>query len=252
MPYTFDFLPYIFHMCRVQEKKYELHMYIVIKTSKMIISFRSALSVDLLFSRCEGIYTGSNVMDLVIMAPKRFAVFGDSYVSRQGRFGMQMHFGDGSKVKYFGLGGMRAGDVDAELWKKLIRYRPNVCLLHLGGNDITRTCVVKDLFKKVWDLVTKLQELGCHVVVGEVLPRAEGSLRGVSLDIFERVRTALNRKLRRVLKENFLFFRVCHWYPLGPDGGLHYHYDRDGVHLSKSGMRQYHDTLQTEFFNYIY
>ena len=46
------------------------------------------------------------VMNLVIMAPKKFAVFGDSYVSRQGRFGLQMHFGDGSKVKYFGLGGM--------------------------------------------------------------------------------------------------------------------------------------------------
>ena len=48
----------------------------------------------------------------------------------------------------------------------------------------------------------------------------------------------------------FLFFQVFQWYPLGPDGGLHYHYDGDGVHLSNSGMRQYHDTLQTEFFNF--
>ena len=70
------------------------------------------------------------------------------------------------------------------------------------------------------------------MVVGEVLPRAEGSLRNVSLETFDRVRKALNRKLRRAVKENFLFFRVCQWYPLGPDGGLHYHYDGDGVYLS--------------------
>ena len=34
-------------------------------------------------------------------------------------------------------------------------------------------CVVKDLFDKLWEKVTELRELGCHVVVGEVLPKAE-------------------------------------------------------------------------------
>ena len=48
---------------------------------------------------------------------------------------MQMHFGDGSKFEYFGRGGLRVGDVHTDLWDKLTRYRPNVCLLHLGGND---------------------------------------------------------------------------------------------------------------------
>ena len=155
------------------------------------------------------------VMNLVIMAPKKFAVFGDSYVSRQGRFGLQMHFGDGSKVKYFGLGGMRVGDVPTDLWDKLTRYRPNICLLHVGGNDIAETCVVKDLFDNVRDRVTELRELGCHVVVGEVLPRAENSLRNVSLKTFESVRTALNRKLRRVLKKNSCSFRYSSGTRLG-------------------------------------
>ena len=68
-------------------------------------------------------------MDNVIhVAPKKFAVFGDSYVSRKGRFGLQMHFCDGSNVKYFGRGGMSVGDVPTELWDRLLRYRPNVCL----------------------------------------------------------------------------------------------------------------------------
>ena len=44
--------------------------------------------------------------------------------------------------------------------------------------------MVKDLFDKVRDRVTELRELGCHVVVGEVLPRAENSLRNVSLKTF--------------------------------------------------------------------
>ena len=98
------------------------------------------LPLDLLLDRCEGIYSGSDVMDNVIMAPKKFAVFGNSYVSWKGRFGLQMHFCDGSNVRYFGRCGMRVGDMSTNLWDRLLQYRPNVCLLHLGGNDITDLC----------------------------------------------------------------------------------------------------------------
>ena len=35
-------------------------------------------------------------------------------------------------------------------------------------------------------------------------------------------------------------------------GGLYFHYDEDGVHLSESGMWSYHGTLQAEFNQYYW
>ena len=70
------------------------------------------------------------------MAPFKFAVFGDSYVSRQGRFGAAFQFPDHSTVRFFGRGGMCALDIPDDLWEEMLVYRPNICILHLGGNDI--------------------------------------------------------------------------------------------------------------------
>ena len=179
------------------------------------------------------------------MASLRFAVFGDSYVKRQGDFCSRLPF----QLKFFGDEDLNLLEVPGSyLWDELTEYRPDVVLLHLGGNDIIEmpgTDQVNPLFKQMMALVKELRGMGAHVLVGEILPRAEFGLRAVSLKTFDKIRNGLNRKLRLALKHRFIFFRV---HLRARDGSLHYHYDAsDGVHLSPSGMRNYDKILRRQF-----
>ena len=63
------------------------------------------------------------------MAPFRFAVFGDSYVKRQERFGAAFQFPDHSTVRFFGRGGMC-------VISDLVHYNGRVY-------SITNTCVCR-------------------------------------------------------------------------------------------------------------
>lgn len=118
----------------------------------------------------------------------------------------------------------------------------------LGGNDIKEDIVVRDLFDSIMSRVQRLRELHVRVLVGEILPRASYGLRGVYLETFEKIRKAVNKKLRRAMSDKFIFFRVCLLYR---GGGVHYYYDEsDGAHLSDSGMWRYHRTLVDVFTNY--
>lgn len=171
----------------------------------------------------------------------RYAVFGDSYVRRQGLFGGK--FPVPGEVRFFGKGGMRVGSVPGHLWSQLKEYHPDVCFLHLGGNDINFSTDASVISGLILDLVYELQGLGAHVLVGEILPRAK--VRGdIDLATFEKVRKAVNVRLRRRLRRDFVFFRVqIH----DQSGGLHSHYDPDGVHLSITGQDRYHRALLKAF-----
>ena len=37
---------------------------------------------------------------------------------------------------FLSRGGMCALDIPDDLWEEMLVYRPNICILHLGGNDI--------------------------------------------------------------------------------------------------------------------
>ena len=127
------------------------------------------------------------VVFLLIMAPFRFAVFGDSYVRRQERFDAAFQFPDHSTVRFFGRGGMSALSIPDDLWEKMLAYWPNICILHLGGNDINPSIDVPKVFDTVIERVNTLREWGIHVVIGEILPQAECALRKrkIPLNLFE-------------------------------------------------------------------
>ena len=174
---------------------------------------------------------------------KKFAVFGDSYVTRQGRFGVAFPFPD--PVKFIGEDDMRALSIPDDKWQELKTYKPYVCILHLGGNDIQEDTNVKELFVEIMARVTELRDSGIYPVVAEILPRAEFGLKGVSLRTFELIRKSLNKRIRRALAHDFSFLplhvRLCNYY-YDPYGG---------VNLSYQGMWKYYETLVKEFSNYL-
>ena len=67
---------------------------------------------------------------------------------------------------------MSALSIPDDLWEKMLAYRPNICILHLGGNDINPSIDVPKVFDVVMERVNTLRERGIHVVIGEILPRA--------------------------------------------------------------------------------
>ena len=81
--------------------------------------------------------------------------------------------------------------------------------------------------------------------MGQVLDRADFALRGVSPVVFGQESKGLNRRLRDLLKHNFVFFWVHLW---SRSGDQNFHYDqRDGVHLPEAGMACYKRVLRKEF-----
>ena len=75
--------------------------------------------------------------------------------------------------------------------------------------------------------------------------RADFVLRGFSPEVFGKVRKGLNRRLRDLLKHNFVFFRVHLW---SRSGDLNFHYDqRDVLHLWEAGMACYERVLRKMF-----
>ena len=197
----------------------------------------------MLFGQCIVIF----IMASVKTTETRFAVFGDSYVKREWAFCKhRLPY----NVRFFGRGGMELLRIPSEDWKRLMDYKPDVVLLHLGGNDIyeapkTKYSQAKVLFDEMVRRIRALEKAGVKVLVGQVLDRADFALRGVSPEVFGVVRKGLNRRLRDLLKHNFVFFRVHLW---SRSGDLNYHYDqRDGVHLSEAGMACYEKVLKKEF-----
>ena len=191
----------------------------------------------------------------------RFAVFGDSYVRRQGAFTRERL---PYNVRFFGKGGMELLRIPTEEWNRLLNYKPDVVLLHLGGNDVRDPPVdpkkprgeniyvgannqARVLFDAMNRRIKELTRLGIKVMVGQVLDRADWALRGVGKETFDLVRKGLNRRLRDLLGHNFIFFRVHLWDRSGKKI-VNYHYSqKDGVHLSERGMTCYEKVLKKEF-----
>ena len=132
-------------------------------------------------------------------------------------------------------------------WAELKWYRPDVVVLHLGGNYITESLEdqVEPLCREMLSCRRELRDIRARVLMGEVLPWATFGLRGLSLMTFDKIRNGLNRKLRLVLKHDCLFMRVQ---LRARNGDLHYHHnERDWVHLSPAGMRCYERVLKHKF-----
>ena len=85
-----------------------------------------------------------------------------------------MNFCDGSNVKYFGHAGMRVGDVPTDLWDRLLGYIDPTFVCYISEVTISpRPVWLRTSLTNYEGGGLELREICCHVVVGEVLPRAE-------------------------------------------------------------------------------
>lgn len=75
---------------------------------------------------------------------KTTVLFGNSYVKRLREFcSGRLHVpGD---VYWYGRGGLRTDRMDYRLYDRMLRKRPQIAVINIGGNDITPTSAPRDI-----------------------------------------------------------------------------------------------------------
>ena len=103
-------------------------------------------------------------------------------------------------------------------------YRPDVVFMNLGGNDITESTDIQNPVKRLKNIVKELYETGItKVFVATIIER--GSFQewtGLTRPIFNKIRHALNKKLRTELGTDLV--------DVGKKIKYHRHYNNDLVH----------------------
>ena len=107
---------------------------------------------------------------------------------------------------------------------KMKHYRPDVVFMNLGGNDITESTDIQNLVKRLKNIVKELYENGItKVFVATVIERGSfPEWTGLTRPIFNKIRHALNEKLRTELGTDLV--------DVGKKIKYHRHYNNDLVH----------------------
>lgn len=158
----------------------------------------------------------------------RFAIFGDSYITRLEKFASRSMSMSGS-CRFFGQSGMSTKRKFTEKFQQMLRFGPDVVFMVLGGNSIKDSCSIDEIFKEIQEMVETLLSSGVQTVfVASIVERGSfWASTGLTPAIFNKIRRSLNKKLRRYLGPDFIDLGKQLKYPR--------HYDADLIH---PGVRQ--------------
>lgn len=164
-------------------------------------------------------------------------------------------------VRFFGKGGMRAGHYDEWLlndnfddnntWMSilgdLLQFNPSACFICLGGNDIKEESNPADIVQKILRITDKMKDCGVRkIYISEISER--GCFKkspGLTKESFEIKRNAINKKLKKIFKDDFVTFKSVR-YPGDYDDDLVHFGDGDG----KKGLKKYFFAIRGLFCSY--
>ena len=168
----------------------------------------------------------------------RFAVFGDSFVSR-----LEKSMSRTTAYRFFGKSGMSTRRKIDEKLCQLLEFQPDVVFMNVGGNDIRSTTSIEELVKQIKSLVAYLQSSGVRrVYVASIVERGSfPSFTGLSKSKFNKIRRSVNKKLQKHFGKDFI--------DVGGDLRYPRHYDRDMVHpgLREGGMQIFRTVIERCF-----
>ena len=152
----------------------------------------------------------------------KFATFRDSYVTHLQKFTGGRS--DVSNCRFLGVSGMSTRRKLQDKFDEMKHYRPDVVFMNLGGNDITESTDIHNLVKRLKNIVKELYENGTtKVFVATVIERGSfPEWTGLATPIFNKIRHALNKKLRTELGTELI--------DVGKKMKYHRHYNNDLVH----------------------
>ena len=134
-------------------------------------------------------------------------------------------------------------------WKRCLRREADVCLINVGGNDITTRSEPEDIYQQIVKLVDQIfsRRRVKLVYIGEVQTRGEFR-DGLIKREFDSHREVINHLLRERYGRLFVDFK---------DVVFQTDYDTDLVHMDmserlrrNSGMRKYRNRIRRMFYSY--
>ena len=135
-------------------------------------------------------------------------------------------------VGFFGLGGMRIDGYDEDLFNDMIRFRPDIVILNISGNDIHSKSEPKRIAEKVLALVSTLKSNGVKTVY--FLEICERGRFPKDKKLTKKSFNAQRRKINKLLNKSgaLQFVKLGMRFPKD--------YDKDKVHFSKpEGQRKF-------------
>ena len=129
-----------------------------------------------------------------------------------------------SNCRFFGVSGMSTRRKIQDKFDEMKHYHPDVVFMNLGGNGITESTDIQNLVKRLKNIVKELYENGItKVFVATVIERDYfPEWTGLTRSIFNKIRHALNKKLRTELGTDLV--------DVGKKIKYHRHYNNDLVH----------------------
>lgn len=142
------------------------------------------------------------------------------------------------------MGGLRTDRMDYRLYDRMLRKRPQIAVINIGGNDITPTSAPRDIFKRICNIVEDLHDSGVkHVFIAEIMTRGDFSkCPGLTKVSFDLQRKKINHLLAKTYKEKLIRFS---------DIRFPKDYSYDGVHMGtevtttrNTGMKKYESRIR--------
>lgn len=137
----------------------------------------------------------------------RTALFGDSYIKRQGRF-CDHFLGIPGDCSFYGVGGMRTDSINKEALRRLFEFHPHTVCVCLGGNDISTSSTPKKSYEDIIEFVKLLENSGVNTVyVCEIMMRGKFlKTPGLDKKTFDKKRKLINDHLRKKFGQRYLKF----------------------------------------------
>lgn len=140
-------------------------------------------------------------------------------------------------VRFFGRGGMTIDSYDETLFQQMLRFRPDVILINLAGNDIDSRSVPKDIANKVVSLIETLKNSGTKAVY--FVEICERGLFRKDPKLTKKCFNAQRRKINKLINstDGVRFVELKMRFPKD--------YDNDKVHFSQyKGMEKFMYTVR--------
>lgn len=177
----------------------------------------------------------------------RFAIFGDSYITRLKRYCNGTMTTSGI-CRFFGKSGMTTTRKFQETFEQMLNYQPDVVFINLAGNEVNSGTSVELVVHRLNLIIEQLRSSGVQkIFVASIVERGSfWASTGMTRPKFNRIRRAINRKLRELLGSDFIDMGKKLRYPR--------HYDDDLIHpgARQGGMSVMHRMIKKCFDCYVH
>ncbi|OWF47159.1 hypothetical protein KP79_PYT05356 [Mizuhopecten yessoensis] len=143
------------------------------------------------------------------------------------------------RVHCVGRGGGRVHDILSTMSQSIVEIKPKVVLLQIGGNDLDSVNFTEVQGRLARDLRSIAQWLreGYSVRQVEVMQLFyRAKTRSIAVETYNRSVDAVNSEIKRLYEESEDFF---YWRHKGLKTAAFDCLNKDGVHLSRAGLRKY-------------